>query len=106
VKAVDEQAEYMHKKMEERPLAKAQEVLEATSSKGKEESVTKEQTKVESLEYRIRKAILNDDDRELDRVEAILSHVHHEFYKNYEAFTKSRLNTTPHVGVSPTFTIL
>jgi RNA polymerase II subunit A-like phosphatase len=106
VEPMDEQAEYVHKKIEERPLAKAQEVLEAANPKEKEEGAAKGRTRAESLEHRIRKAILNDDDRELERVEAILSHVHQDFYKNYEAFMKSRLNPMPHVGVSLTLAIL
>lgn len=90
----DSHAEYVHRTQAERPLAKA---LERQPAKDGSDLVTEE-----SLEHRIRKAILNDDDRELERVEAILCEVHDRFYRMYDAYIKARSNPIPDVAVRPT----
>lgn len=97
-KEKDERDEYVHKKMEERPLAKAQEVLEATSSSGKDEN-DKQSSKPDRPEHPAQEAILNNNDHELERVEAILVDVHERFYQSHDRYLKSRTNPAPHVGV-------
>lgn len=102
-KRQEEQALDVAKQLEERPLAKAQENAQEGSD-GKEQDppvADKVQGQSEDdLDKRIRKAVLNDDDRELDRIEAILVDAHRKFYQMHDARLKNRSNPVPDISVS------
>jgi RNA polymerase II subunit A-like phosphatase len=103
----EKQALDVAKQLEERPLAKAQETVlgeEQPPTEKKEDATAdgdmQERTNLDELDKRIRKAVLNDDDRELDRVEAILVGAHRKFYEMHDARLKSRSNPIPDISVS------
>jgi RNA polymerase II subunit A C-terminal domain phosphatase len=104
----EKQALDVAKQLEERPLAKAQETVlgeeEQPPTEKKEDATAdgnmQERTNLDELDKRIRKAVLNDDDRELDRVEAILVDAHRKFYEMHDARLTSRSNPIPDISVS------
>jgi len=101
------QAFEVSKQLEERPLAKAQ--VAALEGEKHPETETKQgastegeaqgQSNLDDLDKRIRKAVLNEDDRELDRVEAILVDAHRKFYEMYDTRLKDRSNPIPDISV-------
>jgi len=107
----EKQALDVAKQLEERPLAKAQETVlgegqQQPPTEKKEDAIAdgnmQERPNLDELDKRIRKAVLNDDDRELDRVEAILVDAHRRFYEMHDARLKSRSNPIPDISVSST----
>lgn len=98
-KRQEEQALDVAKQLEERPLAKAQENVQEKSDGSDDSSAGKVQGKSgDDLHERIRKAVLNDDDRELDRVETILVEAHRKFYEMHDARVKNRSNPIPDIS--------
>jgi hypothetical protein len=99
------QAEEVERELEERPLAKAQESLDSKTEAPKDPSVAgsgdKQNTPPipDALEHRIKKAILNNDDKELVRVEDILCEVHRKFYEMNDARSQERNRSIPDVAV-------
>ncbi|KAI0931282.1 hypothetical protein AcW1_001269 [Taiwanofungus camphoratus] len=91
--------------VEERPLAKKQEALQEASAEGSQPSdaqaadpglngstgVSQEQVKKEKV---ARKALLKNDDVELNRVRKILEEVHKRFYDEYDARPPDKKGTT------------
>lgn len=104
----EKQALDVAKQLKERPLAKAQETAlddkkEPLAEKKEDKTsggVVQERSNLDDLDKRIRKAILRDDDRELDRVEAILVEAHRKFYEMHDARLKNRSNPIPDISVS------
>jgi RNA polymerase II subunit A C-terminal domain phosphatase len=106
----EKQALDVAKQLEERPLAKAQKTVLGEEghppTEKKEDAIgdgnMRERSNLDELDKRIRKAVLNDDDRELDRVEAILVDAHRKFYEMHDARLKNRSNPIPDISVSST----
>ena len=103
----EKQALDVAKQLEERPLAKAQKTVlgeEEHPPTEKEDAISdenmRERSSLDELDKRIKKAVLNDDDRELDRVEAILVNAHRKFYEMHDARLKNRSNPIPDISVS------
>lgn len=96
-------AQAVEKLLEDHPLAKAQEELDAATQD--EPEVSEPSTSTAALPtrsktppgeppttHRVHKPVLKNDDRELERVEAILSHVHQTFYQQVDRKKKETLD--------------
>jgi RNA polymerase II subunit A-like phosphatase len=95
------------KQLEERPLAKAQEQLEerqhtpTSSDSPSDKGKMKSPNEVPIIDA---KPVLNENDRELDRVESLLCETHKRFYERHDARLQGRALSPPDVSVRP-FTI-
>lgn len=103
--AKEKQAEEVERELEERPLAKAQKSLDSEVEISPNPIITTSEDKKDaspapvSLEHRIKRAILNNDDNELVRVKDILSEVHRKFYEMHDARSKERSRPIPDASV-------
>jgi RNA polymerase II subunit A C-terminal domain phosphatase len=92
------------KQLEERPLAKAQEQLEerqhapTSSDSPSDKEKMKSPNEVPIIDV---KPVLNENDRELDRVESLLCETHKRFYERHDARLQGRALSPPDVSVRP-----
>ncbi|KDQ12066.1 hypothetical protein BOTBODRAFT_34921 [Botryobasidium botryosum FD-172 SS1] len=104
-------AEAIEAQVEERPLAKAQEVLEALAQEAADEAIAEAQDDVMATEEGgdkpasvakpKPKALLNNNDAELTRVLTVLDEVHTRFYTAYDVSKKGDEATTRRNRGSP-----
>ncbi|CAG8668514.1 16965_t:CDS:2, partial [Acaulospora colombiana] len=96
-----EQIAEVAKKLEERPLAKAQEQLEERQNPHtdteRQDSTVQRKAPNEAPIIDV-KPVLNEDDRELDRVEALLCETHRRFYERYDAHLQGHFPLLPDVS--------
>ncbi|PVF99849.1 hypothetical protein CPB86DRAFT_702417 [Serendipita vermifera] len=102
VKRKSEQIAEVAKQLEERPLAKAQEQLEERHhdpidpERQNSTGQRKDSNEVPIVDV---KPVLNEDDRELDRVEALLCETHRRFYERHDAHLRGRSSSLPDVSL-------
>lgn len=93
------QEKEIEKQLECRPLAKAQASLDKSESSS-DSSKNEETSSSENNEVTRHHPILNNDDAELERLEAILVDIHQRFYEQYDAKQRHKSIPAPDISVN------